>query len=172
MRNRNPLPRIDDLFDQLQVYNVYLKINPRSGHHQLRVREKDIAKTAFRTHYRHFEFQIMPFGLTNTPEIHEAQLEAFEKENVKDENLHDMDKEFKTRLDGTLCIRSRSWLPRFRDLTEMTMYESHKSNYSIHSRSDKTHQNLKQLYQWPNMEAGIATYVSKCLTCLKIKDDY
>ncbi|GKA90117.1 putative reverse transcriptase domain-containing protein [Tanacetum coccineum] len=69
MRNRNPLPRIDDLFDQLQVYNVYLKINPRSGHHQLRVREKDIAKTAFTTRDGHFEFQIMPFGLTSTPEV-------------------------------------------------------------------------------------------------------
>ncbi|GKC73845.1 hypothetical protein Tco_1119728 [Tanacetum coccineum] len=93
--------------------------------------------------------------------IHKAQLEAFEKENVKDENLHDMDKEFETRLDETLCIRSKSWLPRFRDLREMTMYESHKSNYSIHSGSDKTHHNLKQLYQYPNMEAGTATYATK-----------
>ncbi|GKD13320.1 putative reverse transcriptase domain-containing protein [Tanacetum coccineum] len=106
------------------------------------------------------------------PQIHEAQVEAFKKENVKDENLHGMDKEFKTRLDGTFCIRSRSWLPRLRDLREMTMYESHKSNYSIHFGSDKTHHNLKQLYQWPNMETGIATYVSKCLTCLKMRDDY
>ncbi|GKE89126.1 putative reverse transcriptase domain-containing protein, partial [Tanacetum coccineum] len=104
--------------------------------------------------------------------IHEAQVEAFEKENVKDENLHGMDKEFKTRLDETLCIRSKSWLARFRDLREMTMYESLKSNYSIHSGSDKTHHNLKQLYQWPNMETGIVTYVKKCLTCLKMKDDY
>ncbi|GJR27706.1 hypothetical protein Tco_1103938 [Tanacetum coccineum] len=53
--------------------------------------------------------------------IHEAQVEAFEKENVKDENLHGMDKEFETRLDENLYIRSKSWLPRFRDLKEMTM---------------------------------------------------
>ncbi|GJT72003.1 putative reverse transcriptase domain-containing protein [Tanacetum coccineum] len=105
-------------------------------------------------------------------QIHEAQVEAFKKENVKDENLHGMDKEFKTRLDGTFCIRSRSWLPRLRDLREMTMYESHKSNYSIHFGSDKTHHNLKQLYQWANMETSIATYASKCLTCLKMRDGY
>ncbi|GJR22707.1 putative reverse transcriptase domain-containing protein [Tanacetum coccineum] len=99
------------------------------------------------------------------PQILEAQVEAFKKENVKDENLHGMDKEFKTRLDETLYIRSKSWLLRFKDLRELTMYESHNSNYSIHSRSDKTYHNLKQLYQWPNMEAGIATYnLKKCLS--------
>ncbi|GJU60793.1 hypothetical protein Tco_1238559 [Tanacetum coccineum] len=92
------------------------------------------------------------------PQIYEAQVEAFEKKNVKDENLHSMDKEFETHLGETLCIRRKSWLPRFRDLREMTMYESYKSNYSIHSGSDKTHHNLKQLYQWPNMEARIATF--------------
>ncbi|GJZ32816.1 putative reverse transcriptase domain-containing protein [Tanacetum coccineum] len=110
---------------------------------------------------------------SNLPlQIHEAQVEAFEKENVKDENLHGMDKKFETHLDENICIMSKSWLPRFRNLKEITMYESHKSNYSIHSGSDKTHHNLKQLYQLPNMEAGIATYVSKCLTCLKMRDDY
>ncbi|GJZ94858.1 putative reverse transcriptase domain-containing protein [Tanacetum coccineum] len=69
VKNRYPLPRSDDLFDQLQGSSVYTKIDLRSGYHQLRVREADILKTAFRTRYGHYEFQFMPFGLINAPAV-------------------------------------------------------------------------------------------------------
>ncbi|GKB73654.1 hypothetical protein Tco_0935066, partial [Tanacetum coccineum] len=81
--------------------------------------------------------------------IHKARVEAFKKGNVKDGNLHGMDKEFENSLNGTLCIRRRSWLPRVRDLGELIKHESHKSNYFIRPVSDKIYHNLKRLYQWP-----------------------
>nr|GFC22869.1 putative reverse transcriptase domain-containing protein [Tanacetum cinerariifolium] len=69
MKNRYPLPRIDDLFNQLQGSSVYSKIDLRLGYHQLRVQEEEISKTTFSCRYRHYEFQVMSFGLTNTPAV-------------------------------------------------------------------------------------------------------
>ncbi|GJX62675.1 putative reverse transcriptase domain-containing protein [Tanacetum coccineum] len=69
VKNRYPLPRINNLFDQLQGSIVYSKIDFRSGYHQLRVSEEDIPKTAFKTRYGHYEFQVMPFGLMNAPTV-------------------------------------------------------------------------------------------------------
>ncbi|GJR48588.1 putative reverse transcriptase domain-containing protein [Tanacetum coccineum] len=376
VKNRYPLLRIDDLFDQLQRSRVYSKIDLRSGYHQLRVQEEDIPKTTFRTRYGHYEFQVMPFGLTNAPankkeheehlshvidcegihvdpakiesirdwaspktpteirqfleaafqllkqklcsapilalpegsenfvvycnashkglgvvlmqrekviayasrqlKIHEknytthdlelgavvfalkmwrhylydtkcvvftdhkslqhildqkelnmrqrrwlellsdydceiryhpgkanvvadalsrkerikplrvralvmtiglnlpkrilnAQAEARKEENYGTEDLCGMIKKLEPRADGTLCLRNRSWIPCYGDLRALIMHESHKSKYSIHPGSDKMYQDLKKLYWWPNMKAEIATYVSKCLTCAKVK---
>ncbi|GKA66510.1 putative reverse transcriptase domain-containing protein [Tanacetum coccineum] len=305
VKNRYPLRRIDDLFDQLQGSSVHSKIDLRSGYHKLRVRDEDIPKTMFRTRYGHYEFQVMPFGLTNASavfmdlmnrtnfgialegrivrqvlevrllavegavlmqkekviayascqlKIHEknytthdlelgavvfalkmwrhylydtkwlellsdydcelryylgkanviadvlsrksipkplrvralvmtiglnlpvqilnAQVDARKEENYGIEDLCGMIKKLESRTDRTLCLKNRSWIPCFGNLRALIKLESHKSKYSIHPGSDKMYQDLKKLYWWPNMKAEIATYVSKCMTCAKVKAEY
>ncbi|GJW39130.1 putative ribonuclease H-like domain-containing protein [Tanacetum coccineum] len=111
---------------------------------------------------------------TNLPErILNAQTEAMKDENVKAENLRRLIKPiFEIRSDGIQCFEGRIWLPLFGGLRDLIMHESHKSKYSIHPGSDKMYQDLKKLYWWPNMKAEIATYVSKCLTCAKVKAEH
>nr|GEX11339.1 hypothetical protein [Tanacetum cinerariifolium] len=289
VKNRNPLSRIDDLFDQLQGSSVYSKIDLRSRYHQLQFREEDIPITAFRTR-GHFEFQVMPFGLTNAlavsmdltnrvckpymdkfvivfiddiliysknREDHEEHLKTI-LELLKNEKLYakflkfiegfaliskplskltkknkkyewgmEEEEAFQT-LKKKLCfapilalpegtknfivycdaslkgfgavlmqrekkelnMRQRRWIELLSDydiLTkamkeenvkaenlrrDMIMHESHKSKYSIHPRSDKMYQDLTKLYWWPNKKADIATFVSKCLTCAKVKAEH
>ncbi|GKB28726.1 putative reverse transcriptase domain-containing protein [Tanacetum coccineum] len=107
-----------------------------------------------------------------TTRILNAQAEAIKEENIKEENLCGMNKDFETRPDGTLCIEKRIWLSHFGGLSDLIMHEWHKSKYSIHPGSNKMYYELKKLYWWPNMKAEITTYVSKCLTCSKVKSEY
>ncbi|GJS33756.1 putative reverse transcriptase domain-containing protein, partial [Tanacetum coccineum] len=92
-------------------------------------------------------------------------------ENSKDREKLRTEK-LEPRADGTMCLNGRSWLPCYGDLRTMIMHESHKSKYSIHPGSDKMYQDMKSLYWWPNMKANIATYVSKSLTCTKVKAEH
>ncbi|GKA87911.1 putative reverse transcriptase domain-containing protein [Tanacetum coccineum] len=277
VKNRYPLPRINDLFDQLQGLRVYSKIDLRSGYHQLRVqflghvidsegihvdpakieaikdwaspktpieihqflegsknfvvycdashkglrvvlmqREKVIAYASrqLKVHEKNYTTHdlkldqkelnmrqrrwlellsdmvvdalsrkerskllrvralAMTIGLNLPKQILSAQSEARKVENFINEDLRGMINKLEPCADGTLCLNNRSWITCLGDLRALIMHESHKSKYSIHPGSDKMYQDLKKLYWWPNMKAEIATYVSKCLTCVKVKIEY
>ncbi|GJQ97182.1 putative reverse transcriptase domain-containing protein [Tanacetum coccineum] len=127
---------------------------------------------------------VMTIGLNLPKQILNAQTEAQKLENIKNkdvggmllENSKDLEKlkteKLEPRVDGTLCLNGRSWLPCYGDLRTVIMHDSHKSKYSIHPSSEKMYQDMKKLYWWPNMKANITTYVSKCLTCAKVKAEH
>ncbi|GJR42070.1 putative reverse transcriptase domain-containing protein [Tanacetum coccineum] len=115
---------------------------------------------------------VMTIGLNFPKQILSAQSEARKEENFINEDLHGMINKLEPRADETLCLNKRSWFPCFGELRALIMHDSHKSKHSIYPGSDKMYQDLKKLYWWPNMKAEIATYVSKCLTCAKVKIEY
>nr|GFA08414.1 putative reverse transcriptase domain-containing protein [Tanacetum cinerariifolium] len=112
---------------------------------------------------------VMTIGLNLPKQILNAQSKARKEENFINKDLQGMINKLEPRADETLCLNNQSWILCFGDLRDLIMYESHKSKYSIHPGSDKMYQDLKKLYWWPNMKVEIATYVSKCLTCAKVK---
>nr|GEW22826.1 putative reverse transcriptase domain-containing protein [Tanacetum cinerariifolium] len=163
VKNRYPLLRIDDLFDQLQGSSVYSNIDLRSGYHQLRVYEKYILKTAFRTRYGHYEFQVMPFGLTNAPAVFidlmnrvcKPYLDEFVIVFIDDILIYSKNKkEHEEHLKAILELLKKEelyakfskcefWIPKRHYLygTKCTMFTDHKSLQHI---LDQKEMNLRQ----------------------------
>ncbi|GJT86520.1 putative reverse transcriptase domain-containing protein [Tanacetum coccineum] len=197
IKNRYPLPRIDDLFDKLQGSRYFSKIDLRSRYYQLRVHEDDIPKTVFRTRYRHFEFTVMSFGLTNAPAVFMDLMNRvqFLGHGINGDGIHVdpskikvvknweapktlsevrsfLDEQMERRSDGALYYLDQIWVPLMGDVRTLIMDEAHKLKYSVHLRADKMYYDLRDMYWWPGMKKDIALYVSKCLTCSKVKAEH
>nr|GEY83390.1 putative reverse transcriptase domain-containing protein [Tanacetum cinerariifolium] len=127
---------------------------------------------------------VMAVGLELPKQILNAQTKARKPENIKNEDVEGMlienskdpekvrTKKLEPRADGTPCLNGRSWLLCYGDLRTLIMHESYKSKYSIHPGSDKMYQDMKKLYLWPDMKVDVATYVSKRMTCAKVKAEH
>ncbi|GJS76601.1 putative reverse transcriptase domain-containing protein [Tanacetum coccineum] len=101
-----------------------------------------------------------------------AQGEAFKDENVIAEGLNGMDQQIEKREDGSLYYMDRIWVPLVGGVRTKIMDEAHKTRYSVHPRADKMYYVLRDMYWWPGMKKEIAIYVSKCLTCAKVKAEH
>ncbi|XP_076913634.1 uncharacterized protein LOC143572327 [Bidens hawaiensis] len=107
-----------------------------------------------------------------TTRIRDAQREALKPQNVRFEKLRGLENEFVTKSDGTLYLLDRVWVPLYGNLRNLVLDEAHKSGYSIHPGSTKMYKDLQEHYWWPNLKRDIAVYVSKCLTCSKVKVEH
>ncbi|KAI3814072.1 hypothetical protein L1987_18817 [Smallanthus sonchifolius] len=120
--------------------------------------------------------RVRALQLTIHPELSErirsAQLEALKEDNLPLEGTRGMEAQLEVKSDGIRYFVERIWIPVFGNLRELIMDEAHKYRYSIHPGTDKMYHDLKVLYWWPKMNGDIATYVSKCLTCAKVKVEY
>ncbi|GJX34685.1 putative reverse transcriptase domain-containing protein [Tanacetum coccineum] len=101
-----------------------------------------------------------------------AQGEAFNQENVLAEKLHGLDQQMERKEDGSLYFMDRIWVPLIGGVRTRIMDEAHKTKYSVHPGADKMYYDLRDMYWWPGMKRDIATYVSLCLTCSKVKVEH
>ncbi|GJS11727.1 putative reverse transcriptase domain-containing protein [Tanacetum coccineum] len=169
----------------MQRENVIAYASPQLKIHEKNFRSHDLELGAVVFALKISRYNLYGTKCLNLPkQILDAQTEARKPENIKKEDVGGMllenskdpeklrTEKLEPHTDGTLCLNGRSWLPCYGDLRTVIMHESHKSKYSIHSGSDKMYQDMKKLYWWPNMKVNIATYVSKCLTCAKVKAEH
>ncbi|GKE39112.1 putative reverse transcriptase domain-containing protein, partial [Tanacetum coccineum] len=155
------------LYELLSDYDCEIRYHPRKANVVADALSRKERRKSLRV-----RALVMTIILNLSKQILSAQLEARKEENFINDDLHGMINKLEPRTDGTLCLTNQSWIPCFGDLRALIMHESHKSKYSIHPGSDKMYQDMKKLYWWPNMKVKISTYVSKCLTCAKVKVEY
>ncbi|GJZ95481.1 putative reverse transcriptase domain-containing protein [Tanacetum coccineum] len=167
------------------VFNDHKSLQHILNHKELNMRQRRwlelLSDYDYEIRYHPRKANVVADALSRKERDQPLRTKARKPEHIKNEDVRGMllenakDREkvrkekLEPRADGTLCFNGMSWLPCYGELRTMIMHKSHKSKYSIHPGSDKMYQDMKKLYWWPNMKANIATYVSKCLTCAKVK---
>ncbi|GJP39776.1 hypothetical protein CLOM_g24121, partial [Closterium sp. NIES-68] len=157
IKSRYPIPRGDDLIDQLRGAIFFSKIDMRGGYHQLRVHKADCYKMAFRTRYWSYEYTVMPFGKTPSHSIRW---------------LNYLDHPQLTVKQGVYYLKSgtnRIWVPPTYTLRELLIQEAHDSNFSGHYGIDKTAKLRSRNYYWPDLPTDVQQYVTSCATCQCMK---
>jgi hypothetical protein len=121
---------------------------------------------------RRVRAMMMTIGSDVRQQIVTAQIEALKEENVAAESLRGLDSQFEKKNNGGLYFIDRIWVPFFGGLRSVILEESHNSKYSVHPGADKMYQDIRDMYWWPGMKRDIATFVSKCATCGRVKAEH
>ncbi|GJS07458.1 putative reverse transcriptase domain-containing protein [Tanacetum coccineum] len=123
-------------------------------------------------HYHPGKANVVADALSRKERVKPKRGEAFKQENILVERLHGLDQQMERKGDESLYFMDRTWVPLVGGVRTGIMDEAHKSMYSVHPGADKMYYDLRDMYWWPGMKKDIATYVSECLTCAKVKAEY
>ncbi|WVZ70284.1 hypothetical protein U9M48_018961 [Paspalum notatum var. saurae] len=174
IKNKYPLPRIDDLFDQLQGTCVFSKIDLKSGYHQLKIRPLDIPKTAFTTKYGLYEYTTAAFEAEPTLE---QEIREHQKNDEKLQEIRELLKSgkaphFREDEQETLWHKNRICVPNVDSIRKLILSGAHDTAYSIHPGNTKMYYDLKERFCWYGMKRAVAEYIAICDTCQRVKAEH